>query len=409
MSEIGSGGGSSYPSAFDTDTSPEVNDPNAGKTRARAEVPNDLAACVITLQQALGLTPQGTALTVKDFLQTEHGVDGTHDPAIIVKTSGNQTIAGVKTYSGTQVWAKGADIASASTLNLGADGNYFDITGTTTIAGIASMGIGTVVRLQFDDALQITHSTANLILPNGANITTKAGDVYEFVEYASADWICTGFSRVSTSVIDDEAVTTTKIADEAVNDTKIDRSEYSVFNECIATSPSGWSESGTLTVRDAAGGIVRLDKSGAAYARTSAQVFDVVLGTVVVECRLAEVLASGDPIIHIGLNESATMSGGNNSIVFEYNTGTSKIKTRTTSASVSTQKDTDVDLGASMKILKIIATATQVDFYVDGVLKTTHTTDIPTLEMYGGFGISASATEDIDIDYWSGVGSGRQA
>ena len=42
-------------------------------------------------------------------------------------------------------WSKGSDVASAGALTLGTDGNYFDITGTTTITSIATLGIGTVV------------------------------------------------------------------------------------------------------------------------------------------------------------------------------------------------------------------------------------------------------------------------
>lgn len=97
-------------------------------------------------------------------------------------------------FTKTQTWAKGADVASASTLTLGDDGNYFDITGTAAITTIASKGVGTVVKLHFDDALTLTHSATDLILPGGANITTAAGDEAEFVEYATGDWRCMGYT-----------------------------------------------------------------------------------------------------------------------------------------------------------------------------------------------------------------------
>jgi hypothetical protein len=38
-------------------------------------------------------------------------------------------------------WSKGADVASATALALGTDGNYFDVTGTTTITSIGTTGI----------------------------------------------------------------------------------------------------------------------------------------------------------------------------------------------------------------------------------------------------------------------------
>lgn len=100
-------------------------------------------------------------------------------------------------FTARQRWAKGADVASASTLTLGADGNFFDVTGTTTITAIATAGGGTTVKLQFDGALTLTHHATDLILPGGANITTAAGDIAEFVEYATGDWVCTNYQRAA--------------------------------------------------------------------------------------------------------------------------------------------------------------------------------------------------------------------
>tara|TARA_R100000808_G_scaffold17647_1_gene38939 strand:+ start:149 stop:1831 length:1683 start_codon:yes stop_codon:yes gene_type:complete len=96
-------------------------------------------------------------------------------------------------------WSKGADVASAASLTLGTDGNYFDITGTTTITSIGSLAIGTVVKLHFDGALTLTHNATDLILPGAANITTAAGDEAEFIEYASGDWRCTAYQVAANS------------------------------------------------------------------------------------------------------------------------------------------------------------------------------------------------------------------
>ena len=90
---------------------------------------------------------------------------------------------------------QGMDVASATAVTLG-DGNYFDITGTTTIATIATKAIGTQITLQFDDALTLTHS-AHLFLPTAANITTAAGDIAVFYEYAAGDWRCLSYERAS--------------------------------------------------------------------------------------------------------------------------------------------------------------------------------------------------------------------
>lgn len=98
-------------------------------------------------------------------------------------------------------WRKGADVASATSLTLGVDGNYFDVTGTTTITSIASLGVGTMVMLQFDSALTLTHNATDLVLPGGANITTAAGDHAIFVEYASGDWRCVSYQRASSAIV----------------------------------------------------------------------------------------------------------------------------------------------------------------------------------------------------------------
>jgi len=98
----------------------------------------------------------------------------------------------------TQVkWAKGADVASANALTLGTDGNYFDITGTTAITSIGTLGVGTQVCLHFDGVLTLTHQATDLILPSGANITTAAGDEALFIEYATGDWRCVNYSKAN--------------------------------------------------------------------------------------------------------------------------------------------------------------------------------------------------------------------
>ena len=96
--------------------------------------------------------------------------------------------------------AQGADVASANDMTLGTDGNFFDITGTTTINTITTMGVGTFVTLQFDGALQLTHS-ADLFLPTAGNITTVAGDIAVFYEYATGDWRCVSYTRADGSAL----------------------------------------------------------------------------------------------------------------------------------------------------------------------------------------------------------------
>jgi hypothetical protein len=78
MSELGAGSGTSYPTGIDTDNTIEVNSPSTNKTKARAEVPNDLAAAIVAIETELGTSPSGTAADVKTFLQVQHNTTGTH-------------------------------------------------------------------------------------------------------------------------------------------------------------------------------------------------------------------------------------------------------------------------------------------------------------------------------------------
>lgn len=105
------------------------------------------------------------------------------------------------TLTGTIKEAKGADIASATALTLGSDGNFFDVTGTTAITSINTVGVGTRVTLQFDAALTLTHHATDLILPGGADITTAAGDRAIFVEYASGDWLCVAYTKADGTAV----------------------------------------------------------------------------------------------------------------------------------------------------------------------------------------------------------------
>lgn len=78
--------------------------------------------------------------------------------------------------------AEGVALASASTLVLGEDGDYFHVTGTTTIAAIT--GTQPFVFLTFDSALTLTHS-GSLVLKGGVDHPTVPGETLLFVNDGS--------------------------------------------------------------------------------------------------------------------------------------------------------------------------------------------------------------------------------
>ncbi len=97
---------------------------------------------------------------------------------------------------------KGADVASTTgVMTLGDDGDYFEITGTNAITGIAALGIGRRVTLHFVAAATLTHHSTNLVLPGAGNIVTAAGDEFTFVEYAIADWRCISYALASGAAV----------------------------------------------------------------------------------------------------------------------------------------------------------------------------------------------------------------
>jgi hypothetical protein len=87
--------------------------------------------------------------------------------------------------------------ASAATCDIGSvTETRVKVTGTTTIASFGS-GANKRKLVRFTAALTLTHHATSLILPGGADITTAAGDVAEFVSDASGNWRCVSFMRSS--------------------------------------------------------------------------------------------------------------------------------------------------------------------------------------------------------------------
>jgi len=85
---------------------------------------------------------------------------------------------------------QGANIASASSITLG-EGNYFIVTGTTTIATISTTNWtdGSVVNIMFSGILTLDTGGGNLIRIGG-NITTVANQIVTFL-MDSNSWIIT--------------------------------------------------------------------------------------------------------------------------------------------------------------------------------------------------------------------------
>lgn len=92
-----------------------------------------------------------------------------------LKSTGTVASFGATHTGYAQNEVKGADIASAATINLTtATGNFVHVTGTTTVTAI-TVPVGASRTVIFDGALMLTHGAA-LLLPGAANIMTAAND-----------------------------------------------------------------------------------------------------------------------------------------------------------------------------------------------------------------------------------------
>jgi len=103
-------------------------------------------------------------------------------------------IGGDLSITGRLQGAKGADVSSMSGITLG-NGNYFDITGNTTINTMTDTNwqAGSVVTLQFVTGLTVTHDSggsspnADFLLEGGVPFVTTAGDTLTII-FDGTDW-----------------------------------------------------------------------------------------------------------------------------------------------------------------------------------------------------------------------------
>lgn len=149
------------------------------------------------------------------------------------------TVAEILTMSGKAFnSAKGADIASASSIDLGAaTGNYVEITGTTGITALGTVQAGTIRFVRFIGALTLTYNATSLILPGARDIVTAANDRAIFVSLGSGNWICVSYLKASASALGD-VVTTSHAATEAATAATMYGNFHNVTGAYTVTLPS---------------------------------------------------------------------------------------------------------------------------------------------------------------------------
>jgi len=142
---------------------------------------------------SLGVGTGSPSALIHGILTTEQlriGYDASNYFSTTVGSAGAVAIAATGSsssfnFSNRLSQKQGADVASASTIALGYDGNTFEITGTTTIDLITKTGWqnGSVIHLVFSDDLRVTNDVASsgdditIVLASDANFDASADDV----------------------------------------------------------------------------------------------------------------------------------------------------------------------------------------------------------------------------------------
>ena len=110
--------------------------------------------------------------------------------SIALGGTGATTAAGARSNLGITFDVGWLDVASAATVDLGAQASdNLRITGTTTITSFGTAASGVTRNLRFAGALTLTHNATSLILPGGANITTQANARAQAKSLGGGNWI----------------------------------------------------------------------------------------------------------------------------------------------------------------------------------------------------------------------------
>lgn len=241
--------------------------------------------------------------------------------------------AGTDQMTGPLNEAKGANIASASTIDLdAATGNFVHITGTTQITGM-TLAAGRSRTVVFDAATPLKHSSA-LILPGAADMTATAGDSAVFrgegsgvtrcVAYLRADGttavitpITRGGTGATTQIAALQALgvlgaeTKAKAATYAVvaadrGDVLLCSGTFSVTLDAAATLGNGF----TFAVRNTGTGTITIDPNGT-------ETVDGVATRTLKPNQSAILVCDGANWITVGLSGNGATGGGADAIFYE--------------------------------------------------------------------------------------------
>lgn len=366
-------------------------------------------AVTITLPTAVGIKGREYIIKKIDSSANAVTIDGDGSETIdgvVTKDLENQ-YHGIKILSGGTNWEiiheylisgemlnvlktqKGEDIVSATALAPGTDGNFFDVTGTTPIESINSLGIGTAISLQFDGSLSLIHDAVNLILPGGVNIGVTIGEVYTFREYDTGKWILE-----SSTALADGVVTHSKLAEKYKISATADYTAASEVGSLgMSDSQGGSGATGSIvngTDSDDRWLLLRADNNNDwSYSYSTADItrtehetvykMRIKTDTSIDDIQLWFALQSDRALTREDSTPDVELTG------FRYSTdvdGTAFWRAVTingTGASANVTTTATAIAVSTIYRLEIRITATEHKFYINEVLVATHTTTLPTL------------------------------
>jgi len=181
--------------------------------------------------------------------------------------------------------------------------------------------------------------------------------------------------------------------------------DFCFFNTASSV-PNWWTGNATYAYQNAVNGVLRFSGGTGTEFKGILQAgrpFQISGGlTVTYEARIKKTDVTYK-YLYAGLMDA--LSGTTNHVALGDTSNGANFKAISTLAGSTTQTDTGVVIDTAWHVFKIVATPSSVLFYIDGVLKATHTTNIPTTNL--GPAIGCYDAGAVDVDYVRCYQTGR--
>lgn len=282
---------------------------------------------------------------------------------------------------------KGSDLTAASSITV--TSSFHDVTGTTTITALVAKPAGYVVSLQFDSGLQVTHNDTTLALADKLNYNTVPGDVLVLVSEGSGNWREIGRTAEKPRILYSALGPMAGLGSYA-DDERVGLGWTIVLsgsgNTLAASTGVGWHFRTSGTQNSDAGAV------GPSYGPVEDWTFDTHANLELITMVASDIVLVG------GITSIDSFDDQNNIIAFRIS-GTGNIFAVTDDGGTETATDTGIS-GVGVKDLRILVRGggTTVLFFIGGVLKATHTTNIPSGVLRMAIGLTnAGAASDKGI------------